>query len=60
MVEPLGNLVGHACPLNVDDVKILGRTTKEVLVNFRAVLLRFIGRGLFLAARKLTLFATKV
>ena len=60
MVEVLGILVGHACLIYVDDVKVLGRTVEELIANLRAVLLRFMERGLFLAAHKLILFAKEV
>ena len=60
MVEVLGNLVGSACLIYVDDVKVTGRSVEELIVNLRAVLLRCIERGLFLAAHKLVLFAKEV
>ena len=56
----LGNLVGRACLIYVDDVKVIGRSVEELIVNLRAVLLRFMVRGLFLAAHKLILFAKEV
>ena len=60
MMEVLGNLVGRACLIYVDDVKVIGRSVEELIVNLRAVLLRCMGRGLFLAAHKLVLFAKEV
>ena len=60
MMEVLGNLVGRACLIYVDDVKVIGRSVEELIVNLRAVLLRCMERGLFLAAHKLVLFAKEV
>ena len=56
----MGNLVGRACLICVDDVKVIGRSVEELIVNLRAVLLRCMERGLFLAAHKLVLFAKEV
>ena len=50
MMEVLGNLVGRACLIYVDNVKIIGRSVEGLIVNLRAVLLRCMGRVLFLAA----------
>ena len=55
MMEDLGYLVGHACLIYVDDVKVIGRSVEELMVNLRAVLLQFMERGLFLAAHNLVL-----
>ena len=60
MREVLGNLVGRAGLVYADDVKIIGRSEKELLVNLRVALLWFMERGLFLAAPKLILFAKEV
>ena len=60
MMEVLGNLVGRACLIYVDDVKIIGRSVEELIVNLRAVLLRCMERDLFLAPHKLVLFAKEV
>ena len=60
MMEVVGNLVGRACLIYVDDVKVIGRSVEELIVNLRAVLLRCMERGLFLAAHKLVLFAKEV
>ena len=60
MMEVLGNLVGRACLIYVDDVKVIGRSGEELIVNLRAVLLLCMERGLFIAAHKLVLFATEV
>ena len=60
MMRVLGNLVEHACFIYMDDVKVIGQSVKELIVNLRAVLLRFMERGLFLAAHKLILFAKEV
>ena len=40
-----------------DDVKVIRRSVEELIVNLRAVLLRFMERDLFLAAHKLVLIA---
>ena len=40
--------------------KVIGRSVEEMIVNLRAVLLRFMEHGLFLAAHKLVLFAKEV
>ena len=58
--EVLGNLVGRACLIYVDDVKVIGRSMEKLIVNLRAVLLRFMERGLSLAAYKLVLFAKEI
>ena len=60
MMEVLGNLVGRACLIYVDGVKVIGRSVEELIVNLRAVLLRCMERGLFFAAHKLVLFAKEV
>ena len=60
MMEVLGNLVGRAYLIYVDDVKVIGRSMEELIKNLRTVLLRCIERGLFLAAHKLVLFAKEV
>ena len=60
MVEVLRNLVGHACLIYADDVKVIGWSVEELVMNLRAVLLRFMERGLFLAAHKLVLFTREV
>ena len=60
MMEVLGNLVGRACLIYMDDVKVVGRSVEELIVNLRAVLLRFMERGFLLAAHKLVLFAKEV
>ena len=57
MMVVLENLVGRACLIYVDDVKVSGWYVKELRVNLRAVLLRFMECGLFLAAHKAVLFA---
>ena len=57
MMEVLGNLVGRACLIYVDDVKVIERSVEKLIVNLRAVLLRCMERDLFLAAHKLVLFA---
>ena len=59
-MEVLGDLVGRACLIYVDDVRVLGRTVAELVANLCEVLLRFMERGLFLAAHKLVLFAGEV
>ena len=59
VMEVLGNLVGRYCLIYVDDVNVIGRSVEELIVNLRAVLLRFMERGLFLAAHKLVLFEKK-
>ena len=41
-------------------MKVIARSLEELMVNLRAVLLRCIDRGLFLAAHKLVLFAKEV
>ena len=56
----LGNLVGRACLIYVDDTKVIGRSVEGLIVNLRAVLLRCMERGLFLVAHKLVLFAKGV
>ena len=60
MMEVLGNLVGRACLIYVDDVKVIGRSVEELILNLRVVLLRCMERGLFLAAHKLVVFAKEV
>ena len=60
VVEVLENLVGRACFIFMDDVKVIGQSMEELIVNLRAVLLRFMERGLFLAVHKLILFAIEV
>ena len=60
MMEVLGNLMGRASLIYVDNVKVIGRSVEELNVNLRAVLLRCMERGLFLAAHKLVLFAKEV
>ena len=52
--------MGRACLINVDDVKVIGRSLEELIVNLRAVSLRCMERGLLLAAHKLALFAKEV
>ena len=52
--------MGRACLINVDNVKVIGRSVEELIVNLRAVLLRFMERGLFLAAHKFILLAKEV
>ena len=49
--------VGRTCLVFVDDVNVIGRSAEELIVNLRAMLLRYLERGLFLAAHKLVLFA---
>ena len=44
----------------MDDVKVIGWSVDELIVNLCAVLLRCMERGLFLAAHKLVLFAKEV
>ena len=44
----------------MDDVNVIGRSVEELIVNLRAVLLRFMDRGLSLAAYKLVLFAKEI
>ena len=44
----------------MDDVKVIGRSVEDLIVNLRAVLLRCMERGLFHAAHKLVLFAKEV
>ena len=41
-------------------MKVIERSVEELMVNLRAVLLRCIERGLFLAVHKLVLFAKEV
>ena len=60
MMEVLENLVGRACLIYVYGVKVIGRSVEELIVNLRAALLRFMERGLFLAAHKLVLFVKEV
>ena len=60
MMKVLGNPVGRACMNYVDAVKVIGRSVEELIVNLRAVLLWFMGRGLFLAAQTFLLFAEEV
>ena len=60
MIEVLGNLVGRACFIYMDDVKVIGQSVEEIIVNLRAVLLHFVERELFLAAHKLVLLAKEV
>ena len=60
MMEVLGNLVGRACLIYVDIVKVIGRSVEKLIVNLRDVLLRSMERGLFLAAHKLVLLAKEV
>ena len=55
-MEVLGNLVGRACLIYVDDMKVIGRSVEGLIMNRRAVLFRFMERGLFFAARKIVLF----
>ena len=59
-MEVLGDLVGRACLIYVDDVKVLGRTVAELVANVREVFLWFMERELFLLAHKLVLFAGEV
>ena len=59
-MEVLGSIVGRACLIYVDDVKVIERSVEELIVNLRAVLLRFMERGSFLAAHKLVRFAKEV
>ena len=59
MMEVLGNLLGRACLIYVDDIKVIGRSVEELIVNLRAVLLWCMERNLFLAAHKLVLFAQR-
>ena len=40
MMEVLGNLVGRACLIYVDDVKVIGRSVEKLIVNLHTVLLR--------------------
>ena len=40
MMEVLGNLVGRACLIYMDDVKVIGLSVEELIVNLRTVLLR--------------------
>ena len=56
-MKVLRNLMGRVCLICVDGVKVIERSVEELIVNLRAVLLRFIERGLFLVAHKLVLFA---
>ena len=60
MMKVLGNLVGCACLIYVNDVKVIGRSVEELMVNLRTVLLRCTERALFLTAHKLVLFAKNV
>ena len=60
MMEVLENLVGSACLIYVDNVKVIGRSVEELRVNLRAVLLQFMEQGWFLTAHKLVLFAKEV
>ena len=60
MIEVLGNSVERACLVYVDDVNVIGRSVEELIVNLRAVLLRFMERGLSLAAYKRILFAKEI
>ena len=60
MMEILGYLVGRAYLIYVDDAKVFERSVQELIVDLRAVLLRFMERGLFLAAHKLVLFPKEV
>ena len=60
IMEVLGNLVGRACLIYADDVKVIGRSVEELIVSLHSVLLRFMERELFLAAHKLVLFAKEV
>ena len=60
MMEVLGNLVGRACLIYMDNVNVVGRSVKELIANLRAGLLRFMERELFLVAHKLVLFAKEV
>ena len=60
VIEVLRNPVGRVCLIYLDDVKVIGRSGEELIVNLRAVLLRFMGRELFVAAHKLVLFAKEV
>ena len=59
-IEVLGNLVGRACLIYADDVKVIGRSVEELILNLRAVLLWFMERGLFPVAHKRVLFAKEV
>ena len=59
-MEVLGDLVGRACLIHVDDVKVVGQTVAELVANLLEVLLRFMEHGLFFAAHKLVLFASEV
>ena len=45
MMKVLGNLVGRACLIYMDDVKVIGRSVEQLIVNLRAVLLRCMERG---------------
>ena len=60
MIGGLRNQVELACLIYVFGVKVIGQSMEELIVNLRAVLLRFLERGLFLAAHKLVLFAKDV
>ena len=60
MIEVLGDLVGRACFIYVDDVKVIRRFVEELIVSLVAVLLRFMERGLLLATHKLVLSAKEV
>ena len=58
--EGLGNLVGRAGLVYVDGIKVIGRSVEELILNLRAVLLRCMECGLFLAAHERVLFAKEV
>ena len=60
MMEVLGNLVGRACLIYEYDVKVIGRSVEDLIVNLRAVLLGLMERGLFLAAHRLVLLAKEI
>ena len=46
MTEVLGNLVGRACLIYVDGVKVVGRSVEELVVNLHTVLLQRMERGI--------------
>lgn len=55
MTEVLGDLVGCAYL-----IEVIVRSVEELIVNMRAILLRFMECGLFLAAHNPVLFTAEV
>ena len=56
MMEVFRNLVGRTCLIYVDNVKIIGRSVEELIVNLRTILLRYGARVVPCSAQARTVF----